>query len=259
MVNGNPSSKALIFLASGLGVALLVIAFLVGRESARSIPADAEAVADPLPPTPKLEPEAEPDRRDETTGTRDFWRDRDEEYAYADDHWGDAGGIDQTPEGRIVLSNTRTEDEGKRDSADPPAVVKQDVARADGRAAVTAYFQQIDLIRSNAGAGDPNSFAMDMIKAGMGGATSGFDRLIADTDTMIQEIKRMTPPPSCMVYHQANLGALEEARAMLEGLKVAISTQDVQTLGPLAQQAANLQNKAESLKVLQEQIRASAR
>jgi hypothetical protein len=46
---------------------------------------------------------------------------------------------------------------------------------------------------------------------------------------------------------------------MLEGLKVAISTQDVQTLGPLAQQSANLQNKAESLKVLQEQIRASAR
>jgi DNA transposition AAA+ family ATPase len=100
---------------------------------------------------------------------------------------------------------------------------------------------------------------MDTIKAGMGGATSGFDRLFADTDRMTQEVKRITPPPSCVLYHEASLEALEESRGMLESLKVAITTRNVQALGVIAQQAANLQAKTEALAELQEELRASAR
>ena len=141
----------------------------------------------------------------------------------------------------------------------PTSPVEPDATRADARDSVAEYVRQVDLIRSPAGAGDPNTFAMDLIKAGMGGATSGFDRLISDIDRMTQELEQVTPPPSCVVYHQANLASLEESRAMLEGLKQAITTRDISALGMIAQQAANLQARAEALKVLQEQIRASAR
>lgn len=257
MADDSPSSKVLFALAAALGVALLVIAFLVGRESAQHAPNDAKVVEHRLPPIPHLGPEAEPDTQNETSGARNPWQERDEEYAHTDANWRPLKGLDERPDGTIVLSNARHDDEAINDSADPHSAPPE-ATRGSDRAAVAGYFQQVDVIRSNAGAGDPNTFAMDMIKAGMGGATSGFDRLIADTDRMAQELKRMTPPPSCLLYHQASLGSLEEARTMLEGLKVAITTRDVQSLTMIAQQAANLQDKAETLKALRKQIKASA-
>lgn len=117
----------------------------------------------------------------------------------------------------------------------------------------------MDVIRSNAGAGDPNTFAMGLIKAGMGGATSGFDQLIYDTDRMTEELQRMTPPPSCQDYHQANIGARLESRELLQDMKLAIVSHDIQSLGEIAQQAAELQTRAEALRALREEIRASAR
>jgi hypothetical protein len=90
----------------------------------------------------------------------------------------------------------------------------------------------VDLIQSHAGAGDPNAFAMDMIKAGMGGATSGFDQLIADSDRMKRE---------------------------LESMKVAITTRNMESLSALAQQSADLQARAEALRAFQEKLRAAAR
>ena len=239
-------------------MAILVIAFLLGRESARSAPDDVQAAGNQLLPVPP----AEPEMAHENKAARDPWQERDEEYG--DANFRSIEGVDQRPDGQrpdrtIVLSNIRNDPEAKSDSAEGTSGVEPDATRGDARNSVDEYFRQVDLIRSPAGAGDPNTFAMDLIKAGMGGATSGFDRLISDIDRMTQELEQVTPPPSCVVYHQANLASLEESRAMLEGLKQAITTRDISALGMIAQQAANLQARAEALKVLQEQIRASAR
>jgi len=254
MADGNPNSKLVFALAAALGVALLVIAFLVGRESARIAQDDARPVGNALPPVSRLgvevpsEPGAAPDPGGE----------RNEDYAYADVHWGSIEGVHRRPDGTIVLSNTRNDDEVRSVSVDPPSI-RPEATPGNAGDAVAEYFQQTALIRSNAGAGDPNTFAMDLIKAGMGGATSGFDRLISDTDRMMQEFELVTPPPSCRLYHEASLESLEDAREMLEGMKVAITTRNIQSLGVIAQQAAELQAKAEALKDLQEEIRASAR
>jgi hypothetical protein len=158
-----------------------------------------------------------------------------------------------------VLSNIGNDQEAQSDSVEAPSAVEPDATPENTRNAVAEYFQQVDLIRSNAGAGDPNAFAMDLTKAGMGGATSGFDRLISDTDRMIQELERVTPPPSCQLYHHASLASLEESRGMVESMKLAITTRDIPALGMIAQQAANLQTRAEALNNLREQIHASAR
>jgi hypothetical protein len=255
MAEGESKSRPLLALAGALGVAILVIAFLLGRESARNAPDDVHVVGNQLLPVAP----AEPEMAHETKTARDPWQERDEEYAYADAHFRSIEGVDQRPDGTIVLSNIRDDPEAKSDSVEATSAVEPDATRGDARNAVAEYFRQVDLIRSPAGAGDPNTFAMDLIKAGMGGATSGFDRLISDIDRMTQELEHVTPPPSCMVYHQANLASLEESRAMLEGLKHAITARDISALGMIAQQAANLQARAEALKVLEEQIRASTR
>ena len=253
MAERSSNSRLLFALATALGAALLVIAFLVGRESMRSAPNDASAAEHRLPPVPHLDPEAQR----EASAARDPWQERDKEYAYADAHWGSGAGIHQKADGTIVLSNTKNDEESKSDSVDPPTA-RPKAEKANLNDVVAAYFQQVDVIHSNAGAGDPNAFAMDMIKAGMGGATSGFDRLISDTDRMRREVQRVTPPPSCRGYHEASLEALEESGRMLESLKVAITTRNVQSLGMIAQQSADLQAKAEALTKLQEEIRASA-
>ena len=124
-------------------------------------------------------------------------------------------------------------------------------ARADQReASVTAYFQQVDLIQSEEGAGDPNAFAMDLIKGGLGGATSGFDQLIADTKQMEREMQSLTPPPSCESYHKASIEALVESREMLERMKDAIVGRDIEQLKAIALQSRTLQGKAGAMKEL---------
>ncbi|MFA9472762.1 MAG: hypothetical protein ACERNK_19510 [Deltaproteobacteria bacterium] len=254
MADGNSSSKLLFALATALGVSLLVIAFLVGRESARSSATDADIPGHILPPVPQLEREPP----SETSNARDPWQERDQDYRYADTHRDELHGIDQEPDASIALSNTRNDDTAKREAVDAPSATK-DPPQRDERAAVAEYFQQVDLIQSHAGAGDPNAFAMDMIKAGMGGATSGFDQLIADSDRMKRELESMTPPPSCAPYHQANLEMLAESRGMLESMKVAITTRNTESLSAIARQAADLQARAEALRALQEQLRPAAR
>jgi hypothetical protein len=252
MTEGRSNTKLPFALATALGVALLVIAFLVGRESVRNATGEAPGAESQLPPVPRVESRAQ----GETSAERDPWKVRDEDYAYADEHRGSAGEIDRRPDGTVVLSNTRNDEAAENDPGAPPSTTPQ-AARASSHGAVAEYFQQVDVIRSEAGAGDPNVFAMDMIKAGLGGATAGFDRLIADTDRMTREMKSVTPPPSCLSYHQATLQSLEEARGMLESMKGAITTRDMQSLSEIAQQAAALQAKAAALERMQEQIRAS--
>jgi uncharacterized protein involved in propanediol utilization len=74
---------------------------------------------------------------------------------------------------------------------------------------------------------------------------------------MTKEMEAVAPPLSCVGYHRASLESLAEARGMLESMKGAISTKDVQSLGAIAQQAAVLQAKAKALQELQDRIRAS--
>jgi len=243
--------KLVLGLATALMGALLVIAFLLGRETSRSAPATGPAVENAPPPVPDLERE--------TANAERRWPDtKPSDYGYIDVEEKPSARIERRADGTIAISNTQNDDRAEGVSNDWPAPVREPLPDKAGDA-VSTYFQQVDLIRSNEGTGDPKSFAMSLIKAGIDGSTSGFDRLIADSARMEQELQRLTPPPSCERYHQASLEALVEGREMLEGMKNAIVARDIEQLKAIAQQAANLQAKAEALSEMQEQIRASAR
>lgn len=249
MSDGSSHSKLVFALCAALGLALLAIAFLAGRESAR--PAT-HAQSQP-PPVLRVESET----RGEAASSRDPWQLRDEEYASIDAQRGSDERIDKRPDDTIVLSNIKREDRIAIDPIDD-RVSGPGSAPSNSPDAATEYFLQMDAIRSNAGAGDPNAFAMDLIKGGLGGATSGFDQLIADTDRMTEEIGQVIPPPSCVGYHEATLESLAEARGMLDSMKGAITTRDLQALNAIALQASELEARTKALAALQEQIRGSS-
>lgn len=244
-------------LSVALGMALLAIAFLLGRESTRTAPAPDAAVPETLPTVPASAPQRAPMPELEwevrkTTGA-----------VVADTPAGrTAAGpaplarLERRQDGTLVLTNSP--DEERSDLAsDPPNDDNRAEPSSETRQAVTAYFERMDVIRSEEGAGDPNVFAMGLIKSGLGGATSGFDRLIDDTERMEKEIRSVVPPTMCQGYHEASLEALVESRAMLESLSAAIAARDIGQLEQIARQASLLQRKTEALQRMRDEIRAS--
>ena len=244
-------------LSVALGMALLAIAFLLGRESTRTAPAADTAVPETVPTVPASAPQPAP--RPELD-----WEALEAREAVAADApaAGPAVGaapierVERRKDGTLVLTNAPHEERSAL-ASDPPNDHNQAELSSGTREAVAAYFERMDVIRSEEGAGDPNVFAMGLIKSGLGGASSGFDRLIDDTERMEKEIRSVVPPTMCQGYHEANLEALAESREMLESLSAAIAARDIGQLEQIARQASLLQRKTEALQRMREEIRAS--
>jgi hypothetical protein len=245
-------------LVAALGVALLVIAFLLGRESDR-MDSKVEPQAPPeVTVVPEAERSTESPRHENEGDSWDRW-DRD---AYsqrgsetAEPNQTDTVWIERRPDGTIVLSNNSNEVDRAGDPIDGRAERPQEDPPETGE--VSQYFQRMSVIHSTAGAGDPNVFAMSLIKAGLGGSEAGFDQLIADTERMQREVGQLSPPLSCVGYHEMSMQLLAESRTMLEDLKSAILGRDIEQLNTLAREAGLLQAKAEALRAMEEKIIAS--
>jgi hypothetical protein len=248
--------RTVLALSVALGAALLLIAFLLGRESAGA-PAG-EAVSPGASRPAGVDPDQlERSAEEESSRRWPAWAD-----LTADDH----SEVRATDSTRDVVERIEID---RTDSFAPTQNRNQAQPQTRPSAAVNAppeqqgtsvgdYFQQVDLIHSEEGAGDPNAFAMDLIKGGLGGATSGFDQLIADTKQMEREMQRLTPPVSCESYHKASIEALVESREMLEGMKDAIAGRDIEQLNAIALQSKTLQRKAQAMKEMRTRILASS-
>jgi hypothetical protein len=243
------STRITVFALGGaLVLALLVIAFLLGRESAR-ISTGPEKVAEGEIPSPSI---AQPPAEESAPEPRPDWRalDRGEATANAGDNPTPemAERIQRQADGTFLLTNS---------GRDRAIRAEENVAQPqENTATVSAYFRELDLIRSEQGAGDPNVFAMGLITAGLGGSTSGFDKLIEDTERMEQEVRQIRPPPVCEHYHQASIEALAEGRELLEELKTAITERDIEGLVAMARRAGDLQAKAQSMDEMRAKIEA---
>ena len=239
-------------LCVALGAALLVIAFLLGRDSVRTVPGD--AVSEEAARPARLQPD--PGNRSTEKASRRRWpawadpTDEDpSELQAAGASRGVVERIEAHPSKGFALTpnSSRTRPGTRRDAPVASASDPQGLR-------VRSYFQEVDLIQSEAGAGDPNAFAMDLIKGGLGGATSGFDQLIEDTRVMEQAMQDVTPPASCESYHQASIDALVESREMIERMKRAIVGRDIGELNAIALQSKALQRKAQALKEMRQRI-----
>jgi hypothetical protein len=246
----DPRTAMLFGLGGALVLALLAIAFLLGRESARTSAGPAPLAEVELPSPPIVEPAEE-----YAPQPRPDWRalDRGEPAANStsDTTPEMAERIERQANGKFLLTNSGNEREVRAEPQDPQP--------GPNIATVSDYFRAVDAVRSEQGAGDPNTFAMGLIKAGLGGSTSGFDQLIDDTKRMELEMKQIRPAPGCEQYHQASIDALAEGRELLDALKTAISNRDIQGLTTMAQRAGELEAKAKSMDAMRAELEAGAR
>ena len=253
---GGPERRTVLVLSIALGTALVVIGFLLGRESGRTgarIAASAEASRPTGVETGQVERSAE----EESSRRWPAWADLTDEDPPEARGTDSAGRVVERIEVEPTHGFATTQNQNRPEPQARP--VAPDEARADRREGnVETYFQEVDQIHSGEGAGDPNAFAMDLIKGGLGGATSGFDQLIWDTKQMEREMQRLTPPASCESYHKASIEALVESREMLEGMKDAIVGRDIEQLNAIALQSKTLQRKAQAMKEMRTRILASS-
>lgn len=241
-------------LAVSLGAALLVVAFLLGRETNRGTP-----TAEPDPEAAAIPVVAHTDSARERSKSSPWPNEPTKDpsaYRYIEYQPPEPPRLEKRANGTIVISNPRVDAAPPRPSDVRPSS-GSGLGADDSGDAVNAYFKRMQLVQSASGAGDPNAFAMGMIKAGLGGSTAGFERLAADSERMEQELKSIVPPPGCERYHQVTLESLVESRELLDRMKTAIVARDIPGLKQISQDAAELQSRADELAVLEKQIRAS--
>jgi hypothetical protein len=244
--------RTVLALCIALGAALLLIAFLLGRESAGTAGREAVLTEASRPAGVDADP-VERSTEEKSSRRWPAWAnltdDDPADVRAADSSRGVVERVEVDPRDSFALTQNRN-----RPQPQTRSNVPGDTGLSPQGVSVGAYFQEVDLIHSEEGAGDPNAFAMDLIKGGLGGATSGFDQLIADTKQMEREMQSLNPPASCEAYHAASIEALVESRAVIESMKRAIVGRDIEQLNAIALQSKVLQKKALAMKEMRRQI-----
>jgi hypothetical protein len=220
--------KAVVALASALGLSLLVIAFLLGRLSAQPA-AVAPLVANA--PTPVAPPSAAP----ESPGPSP-----DAASAFADS---------ATPLGPPT---------GWSPPAQPIGPSKSGPAEASPeRLRVASYFAEVDRLE-DMGAGDPQAFASSIMQPLSSGDFTEFDKLLEKARDQRQRLLAIVPPPSCAEHHRLARTLSADSVTMLERLKAALMKGDSLALLSIASDGKALETQANQLKAMTETIKRQA-
>ena len=227
--------KVVIALATALGLSLLVIAFLLGRVSAKPTTVAPAAATTALPsalgaPTVYEALSAPPQATPLTVNA-------------------------VTP-----ASSAATFTETLRESAPMPTIGGTGATAASlpaERQNVAAYFAQLDQIEE-VGGGDPQAFASSMMQSLSSGDFSKFDDLLAKARKQKQRLQSMAPPSVCVEHHRQALALSGDSVTMLERLKAALMKGDSMALMGIASEGQTLETQANQLKALGEKIKRQA-
>lgn len=231
--------RLVIALASGLGVALLAIAFLLGRMSSSpavvtvTAPATTSAststtTTNPTLPTPASPPIDVPSAPPE----------------------GEAPPATVSPASIQPLTNgvPAPSSAAPLPLAHPLSADQQQIA---------AYFNQVDRIE-DMGAGDPQTYAASMVQAMSSGDFSGFDDLLAKARAQRQRLQSISPPRACVEHHRLALSLSADSVAMLERLKAALIKGDATALMTVATEGKTLETQTSQLKAMADAIKRQA-
>lgn len=224
--------RLLVGLAGVAGVALLAVAFLLGRASS---PASEDA------PPPGDAPEG---------------------GAIASFPPGDSALPSATSP---ALAELPAADAPSTPAADPPALRPTDppAPRAEAllpvparigsasdpeRAAVATYLEALDRIRPATIDGDAEGVASSLATALASGDASGLEKLIRETEDARSRLLSVVPPPACAAHHRESLGSVDDALEMLRGIRDAMASPEPATaLAAVAAKATALRSRAEAL------------
>lgn len=246
-------------LAAALGVALVVIAFLLGRESVAPVVSApvaerpnavteteaSQAEPAPAPPSVPAEP-AKPVEPEEPA-----------EIA-------EPAKVAKPPEPAVPLEagtvRLEVDDRGEVSISKNAGSQKPSASSGLGseKAEVEAYFAKMKSISSGELVQDPGAFAIELVQAATKGDTSGFDRLIKDSDAIHRSAKAVTPPASCREHHATSLELLAESRALLVEMRDAIKSGNISSLSSMTTKAQALQERAQDLEAQEKRIRAAS-
>jgi hypothetical protein len=222
----------LALLAGGLIVALLVVAYLVGRESGRR--ASEAARLDPPAAAPELAIGHESPPAPLPPG---------EVYADPVQPVAPAALEENLPDaGRHPL--------GGIDPAAPPAAADSQAA------AVAAYFTEIEGYERQAKYwSNPQELAMTLMGQGVQGDTRGFEQLLETQRTAQRQIEAMTVPFPCHEHHRRTLEVMHEALALLEQLEGGVASGNLEGLLGLSGEARQLEAETREVDALAAELK----
>ncbi len=228
------NQRLVIALASALGLALLVIAFLLGRVST---PPAVVTVAAPAAAANAAQPAASVEGQPAQAEV----------------------GVEVGAAATAPLAATPSlVDAPVSAPVALPATPSSSRAMASpDQAQIAAYFNQVDRI-GDMGGGDPQAFATSMIQSMSSGDFSGFDDLLAKARTQRQRLQAISPPRACVEHHRLALALSSDSVAMLERLKAALMKGDSTALLAMASEGKTLEAQANQLKTMGETIRRQA-
>ncbi len=224
--------KLVIALASALGLSLLIIAFLLGRLSAK--PQVVTALATPAPnpsaPAALAAPEITSPSIEAASPAAD----------------------PATPPSPPAGSGPPVQQ-----IAPVPSSSAKVMAAPPERQQVAAYFAEVDRLE-DMGAGDPEAFASSMMQSLSSGDFSEFDKLLQKAKTQRQRLLAIVPPPACVEHHRLARTLSADSVAMLERLKAALMKGDSMALMGIASDGKTLETQANQLKAMGETIKRQA-
>jgi hypothetical protein len=212
--------KALYVLAAVLAAALLVIAFLLGRESS---PPHAPAPLVAAAPAPPSGPVAPAVPRDETHS----------ETA-------------PSPGAQPVLPTLAPV------TTFAPAAPAAAPASMAGRAEVAAYFQAVDAIEADVkkATGDPEALAQLILKHATDGDMSDFDELLAAQGRLLDRLRAVAAPAACAEHLQKSVAAVEDAIRLLRQTRDAVASRDMSNLTQLGAVGQDVERRAREVDAL---------
>jgi outer membrane biosynthesis protein TonB len=244
--------STLTLLIATLLLALLALAFLLGRMSAPNAPAAAPTSVPSLaaqPPAPPPVAEANPPRRLEAADPPP------PRPAASQAPRPIAAEVQRPPAPQARPRPARPQPAVAPVSTPEPTPVSRPRDQAD----IKAYFDKIDRVLANTAAmGDANQVATQMLQQSMNGDTSGFDELQSQTRQALSALASIQAPGRCREHHQLLRRQLEQSLALVVELKQASSSLDTSGLQALAGRGQALQAEAERLKALEERLRSEA-
>ena len=226
--------RLLIVLASALGAALLAIAFLLGRISAKppvvTVASPTQGV-DASARTP-LPSEAQPASVADAAATI----------------------AAPLPIPEPISAATPFREGGPLPT--PATTLPRPTPSAD-QPQIAAYFNQVDRLE-DMGAGDPQAFASSMVQSMSSGDFTGFDNLLAKARAQRQRLQAIAPPRACAEHHRLALSLSADSVTMLERLKAALMKGDSTALLTIASEGKSLETQANQLKTMEESIKRQA-
>jgi len=226
--------RLVIALASALALALLGIAFLLGRITAK--PA-VVTVAAPPAGVVAAPPESVPSLEGSVAAILETN--------------GEPVPVTEPP--AFVPASTEI---ASTPAAAPTPFVAHAAPSAD-RPQIAAYFNQVDRLE-DMGAGDPQAFATSLVQSMSSGDFSGFDDLLAKARTQRQRLQAIAPPRACVEHHRLALALSADSVAMLEKLKAALMKGDTTALMTISTEGKTLETQTNQLKSMGESIKRQA-